>query len=77
MHAGWQLLTRGKGSVRAEFHSSDREQLATELRRMITDGLLVVDFHRQERRLEEIFVDVLKKNNATGVRPPPLPASTR
>ena len=41
---------------------------------LTADGIAVLDFHRQERRLEEVFVDVLK-GNATGasLQPPPLP----
>ena len=67
----------GRSGVRAEFQTSDREQLAEQLRRMVSDGILVVDFHRQERRLEEIFVDVLKQNTGTPTQPPPLPAFAR
>jgi ABC-2 type transport system ATP-binding protein len=78
MHPGWELVAAGRHSVRAEFHSGEREVLAEQLRRMIIDGILVVDFHRQERRLEDIFVDVLKQNNnGTPSVPPPLPVLTR
>lgn len=77
MHPGWRLIATGRSGVRAEFHMGDREQIAEQLRRMITDGILVVDFHRQERRLEEIFVDVLKQNTGTPTQPPPLPAFAR
>ncbi|MHA3774086.1 ABC transporter ATP-binding protein [Verrucomicrobiota bacterium sgz303538] len=77
MHPGWQLIAAGRSGVRAEYQSSEREQLAEQLRRMIHDGILVTDFHRQERRLEEIFVDVLKQNNGSATLPPPLPAFAR
>ncbi len=71
MNPGWRLVNQVKGGARAEFELSDREQLATQLRRMIQDGIVIADFHRQERRLEEIFVDVVRESN--GAMPPPLP----
>ncbi len=77
MHPGWPLVATGRSGVRAEFQTNDREQLAEQLRRMVSDGIQVVDFHRQERRLEEIFVDVLKQNNGAATQPPPLPSFAR
>lgn len=74
MHPGWRLISRGRESVRAEFETADRETLATQLRRMVQDGVAVADFHRQERRLEEVFVDVLR-DGARTLHPPPLPAA--
>ena len=60
--------------MRAEFAFSERERLAEELRRMVLDGIAVTDFHRQERRLEEVFVDVLRQTKATALAAqPPLP----
>jgi ABC-2 type transport system ATP-binding protein len=55
------------------------------LKRLVSDGIPVTDFHREERRLEEAFIDMLghlqKKNGAptpplplTG--PPPLPSES-
>jgi ABC-2 type transport system ATP-binding protein len=43
------------------FSSSEPEALAAQLRRMIQDGVKVVDFHREERKLEDAFIDMLKK----------------
>ena len=40
------------------------------LRRAITDGLPIYDFHRLERRLEDAFVEVLKKSNGSATPPP-------
>lgn len=80
MNPGWSLVARGRSGARAAFAGGDREQLATELRRMISEGVLVSDFHRQERRLEEVFVDVLKgtgAGNGAPSAPPPLPAFAR
>jgi ABC-2 type transport system ATP-binding protein len=30
---------------------------------MIAEGVPVVDFHREERRLEDAFVDMIKQRN--------------
>jgi ABC-2 type transport system ATP-binding protein len=80
LHPGWRVLARTRGGVRAEFESGDREQLAAQLRRMVLDGVAVADFHRQQRRLEEVFVDVLKSQQAQAAAlplvPPPLPATS-
>jgi ABC-2 type transport system ATP-binding protein len=74
MSPGWKVMTQGKNGVRAEFEVNDRDLLAGQLRRMVMDGIAVLDFHRQERRLEEVFVDVLKGNAAGApMQPPPLP----
>jgi ABC-2 type transport system ATP-binding protein len=64
---GWRLLNERNHGVRAEFSGDDSQRLAAELRRMITDGIAVSDFHREERRLEEAFVEMLRE-------PPPLAA---
>lgn len=70
IHPGWKLVEQRKGFLRAEFASREREQLAAELRRMVLDGIALTDFHRQERRLEEVFVDALRDARP---QPPPLP----
>jgi ABC-2 type transport system ATP-binding protein len=38
-----------------------REYLAYQLKKMVTDGVPVIDFHRQQRRLEDAFVDMLSR----------------
>ena len=77
MQPGWKLVTQLRGGARAEYELPDREQLAAQLRRMIQDGIQVTDFHRQERRLEEIFVDVVRESNGSSAPPPPLPTLAR
>jgi ABC-2 type transport system ATP-binding protein len=77
MSPDWTLVARGRSGARAAFTGSDRDLLAGELRRMISDGVLVSDFHRQERRLEDVFVDVLKGSNGSTTAPPPLPSFAR
>ncbi len=68
-HPGWKVVNPIRGGLRAEFASGLREELAGQLRRMILDGISVVDFHRQERRLEEVFVEVLKNQAAAATKP--------
>ncbi len=41
-----------------------REYVAYQLKKMIQEGVPVVDFHRQQRRLEDAFVDMLSKTAA-------------
>jgi ABC-2 type transport system ATP-binding protein len=61
--------------------STDETVIASVLKRMITDGLPVTDFHREERRLEDAFIDLLGQIDkvtyigaaAVNVMPPPLP----
>jgi hypothetical protein len=47
------------------------EDLAQLLRRAMADGLAVTDFHRLERRLEDAFVDVLRKSSGSPAATPP------
>lgn len=63
---GWKLTDRHRAGLRAQFHRDEPAALAAELRRLVADGVAVVDFHRGERRLEDAFVALLRE-------PPPLP----
>jgi ABC-2 type transport system ATP-binding protein len=56
----WRLGERFSGGIRAEFLQNTPEALAGELQRMCASGLKITCFHPQERRLEEVFVDVLR-----------------
>jgi len=62
---GWKLTEERRDGVRAEFAGAEHNVLAAELRRLVVDGVAVVDFHREERRLEEAFVEMLRQ-------PPPV-----
>ncbi len=46
---------------RIEIDSVEPEVIAAVLRRMVTDGLPVVDFHLQERKLEDAFIEILNQ----------------
>lgn len=45
---------------RIELASEEPEVIVACLRKMIADGLPVTDFHREERRIEEAFIEILK-----------------
>ncbi len=54
-----EIVEETKRGARLRVQSSDEQILAGVLRRMITDGLQVTDYHREERRLEDAFIDML------------------
>jgi ABC-2 type transport system ATP-binding protein len=58
---GWKLSEERRDGARAEFAGAEPAVLAAELRRLVADGVVVVDFHREERRLEEAFVEMLRQ----------------
>ena len=58
---GWKLVEERRDGVRAAFASAEPAALAAELRRLVADGVAVTDFHREERRLEEAFVEMLRE----------------
>jgi ABC-2 type transport system ATP-binding protein len=71
---GWRLVEPLREGARAEFSNSAPEAVSAELRRLAAD-LPLLEFRRQERRLEEVFVDVLRAGARGAVKPPPLPPS--
>lgn len=54
-----QVVEQTKRGARLKVESTDEATIAGVLRRMITDGILVTDFHREERKLEDAFIDML------------------
>jgi ABC-2 type transport system ATP-binding protein len=69
---GWKLTETRRDSARAQFANAEPAAVAAELRRLAAD-VPVVDFHRQERRLEEAFVEMLRPGHV----PPPLPGEKK
>jgi len=62
------------GRIRIE--GKDPAKAAEVLARMIKDGLQVTDFHREQRNLEDAFIDMLGRLDAGEVaQPPPAPAA--
>lgn len=76
---GWRLVELRRDGARAEFNNGEPEAIATEVRRLAND-LPLLSFQRQERRLEEAFVDILRTGAAPvrrrrGATPPPMPGA--
>lgn len=59
-HQGWNVLERTRDGARLEYETNTPERLSEELRHMISDGITIVEFHREQRRLEEAFVEIVK-----------------
>lgn len=74
-----QLVEETKNGARLRVHSVDEMVIAGTLKRMILDGLHVTNFHREERRLEDAFIDLLGQIDKgtfkvqRAAQPPPLP----
>ncbi|HRQ90128.1 MAG TPA: ABC transporter ATP-binding protein, partial [Bacteroidia bacterium] len=64
-HVAFREATRSGGRI--EIDSTDPATIATVLRRMVNDGLPVIDFHLQERKLEDAFIEILGELEASGV----------
>lgn len=61
-----KFLESTKRGGRIEIDSGDDEIIASVLRRMVNDGLTVTDFHREERKLEDAFIEILGEIEAQG-----------
>ena len=65
---------------RIEIEDASDDRIADVLRRMISAGLPVIGFHREQVRLEDAFIDILgrEENRQTdgASAPPPLPDVT-
>lgn len=81
-----KVIEETRRGARLRIESADEAVLAVTLKRMVLDGIPVVDFHREERRLEDAFIDMLGQIDSTSFKgetpahatpptPPPLPPS--
>ncbi|MDB6120553.1 MAG: transporter ATP-binding protein [Verrucomicrobiaceae bacterium] len=64
MNPGWSVIEQRRDGARLAMVGDDAQALAGGLRKMVMDGLAVTDFHREERRLEDAFVDMIKQQAA-------------
>lgn len=71
LNPGVTLVEMSKRGARLSLASTEPREAAGLLRRLVQAGLAVTEFHRETRRLEDAFVEILKKIEPT--RPPPLP----
>ncbi|MAS92805.1 MAG: ABC transporter ATP-binding protein [Verrucomicrobiales bacterium] len=63
---GVKFVDATKEGGRIEIDSAEKEEIAKVLRRMVTAGLEVSDFHIQERKLEDAFIEILGEIEASG-----------
>jgi len=73
-----EFLESRKTGGRIRIDTEDPTKAADVLSRMIHDKLRVVDFHREQRNLEDAFIDMLSNLEAQeGLKttPPPIPSS--
>ncbi len=76
LQAQVELIEARKHGGRVRINSADLNDAAQALQRMIKDGLRVTEFHREERNLEDAFIDMLGKldrGEIGGSKPPPMP----
>jgi len=62
---GVELLERTKDGARLRLESSEPLEVASILRRMVEAGCEVTEFRREEMRLEDAFIERLKKNGSS------------
>ena len=61
MQPGMEPLDSTGNGFRLHLESAEPAVIAEHLRAMVQAGLPVVEFRHEERRLEDAFVDVLRK----------------
>ena len=75
LHPNVEFLESRKHGGRIRIDTEDPAKAADILARMIADKLRVTEFHREQRNLEDAFIDILGRLDAglEAVAPPPLP----
>ena len=68
-----QVVEETRCGAKLSILSTDETIIASVLKRMITDGLVVTDFHREERRLEDAFIDLLGRIDEGTFKGTPTP----
>jgi ABC-2 type transport system ATP-binding protein len=68
-----QVVEETRCGAKLSILSTDETIIASILKRMITDGLVVTDFHREERRLEDAFIDLLGRIDEGTFKGAPMP----
>lgn len=66
-----KIAEERKNGARIRIESAAPDLIATVLRRMITDGLPVIEFHQEQRNLEDAFIDMLGRIEQGTVTPLP------
>lgn len=71
-----EFLEARKHGGRIRIETDDLAKAADVLARMVKDGLKVVEFHREQRNLEDAFIDILgriERGEKNVIAPPPIP----
>lgn len=69
-----EFLEARKHGGRLRITADEPSRAASVLSRMVADGLAITEFHREQRNLEDAFIDMLN-NLPMSQPPPPLPAA--
>ncbi|MDL5055749.1 ABC transporter ATP-binding protein [Oscillatoria laete-virens NRMC-F 0139] len=76
MNPGVKIFETMLNGARLTFENPSEEFAVDTLRRLVRDGIAVLDYHRIERRLEDVFVEMLRQTNGgQSQNPPPLPVN--
>lgn len=80
-----RFVDSGRRGGRIEIDSKEPPVIAGVLKRMVNDGLPVIEFHKEERALEDAFIEIvgklereaeLEEQARIGAKsPPPMPAA--
>lgn len=71
-----EIAEARKRGARIRIASDAPEKAAETLRRMVRDGVPVIEFHREERNLEDAFIDILgqiERGQLSSATPVPQP----
>ena len=79
LQANVEFLESRKHGGRIRIDTQDPTKAADVLARMIKDNLRITEFHREQRNLEDAFIDILGRieSGQEAITPPPLPAAER
>lgn len=76
LHPKVEFVEARRQGGRLRIDSPELADAAEILHRMVKDGLKITEFHREERNLEDAFIDMLGKidrGETIGPKPPPMP----
>ena len=67
------MIETRKQGARVRLPDPDPARAAEVLKRMVRDGVPVIEFHREERNLEDAFIDILGQleQGGAGLKAPP------
>jgi ABC-2 type transport system ATP-binding protein len=60
LNAGWKLVEERRDGARLALEGDDALLLTAGLKKMLNDGLPIIEFRREERKLEDAFVDMIR-----------------